>query len=292
MSTCLRLDVMKNHSFQWTFIPWVTFSLAALICGIHIFAWLTGSSSNFEKSFGVVSGEYHTYITYAFLHDDWSHLAANTTLLVIFGSLLEQQVRRFYYISLIVLSILLAAVFGQHFPYPATLELTGPIVGLSGATWATKVASVGILIRHWNRVGACIWFATLVYLEVIAPVSAYLAIACLLGLLGLMFSGVRRHVPARLMPYIRHSRRLLQPYWVIPSLLASAPLIDILIKQFAYPGGVGHLTGALIGLLFLYLVKDRITTDRIPYVFTLTDRAKSAFLRVTSGRSETLPPSI
>jgi len=292
LSTCLRLDVMKNHSFQWAFIPWVTFSLAALICGTHIFAWLTGISANFEKSYGVVSGEYHTYITYAFLHAYFGHLALNTIALVIFGSFLEQQVRRFHYISLIVLSILLAAVFGQHFPYPATLELTGPIVGLSGATWAIKVASVGILIRHWNRVGACIWFATLAYLGVIESISAYLAIICILGLFSLMFSGVHRQVPARLMPYIRHSRRLLQPYWLIPSLLASAPLIDILIKQFAYPGGVGHLTGALIGLLFLYLVKDRITTDRTPYVFTLTDQAKSAFLRVTFGRSETLPPSI
>ena len=280
---------MKNHSFQWTFIPWVTFSLAALICGIHIFAWLTGSSANFEKSYGVVSGEYHTYITYAFLHAYFGHLALNTIALVIFGSFLEQQVRRLYYISLMVLSILLAAVFGQHFPYPATLDLAGPIVGLSGATWATKVASVGILTRHWNRVGACIWFATLVYLEVIAPVSAYLAAACLLGLLGSMFSGVRRHVPARLMPYIRHSRRLLQPYWVIPSLLASAPLIDILIKQFAYPGGVGHLSGALIGMLFLYQVKDRITTDGTPYIFTWTYRAKSAFRRVNLGDTTCRP---
>ena len=88
---------MKKNSFQWTFIPWVTFPLTFLICGIHIFAWLTGSSAKFEKSYGVVSGVYHTYITYAFLHDDWSHLAANTTLLIIFGSFLEQQVRRFYY---------------------------------------------------------------------------------------------------------------------------------------------------------------------------------------------------
>lgn len=273
---------MKKNSFQWTFIPWVTFSLAILICGIHISALITGRSAEFEKSYGVVQGEYHTYITYAFLHAHWEHLTFNTIILVIFGSLLEQQVRWFYY-PLIALSILVVAVFGQHFPYPDTSRWTEPIIGLSGATWAMNVAGVGILIRHWNRVGACSCFAIIIYLKVIASVSDYLAIICLLGLLGLMFSGVRRRIPARLMPYIRHSRRLLQPYWVIPSLLITAPLIDILIRQFAYPSGIGHLSGALIGMLFLYLVKDRITMDGTPYIFTWTDRAKSAFNRVNLG---------
>ena len=287
---------MKKNSFQWTFIPWVTFPLTFLICGIHIFAWLTGSSANFEKSYGVVSGVYHTYITYAFLHDDWSHLAANTTLLIIFGSFLEQQVRRFYYIPLIVISILVASVFGQHFPYSDTSKWTEPIIGLSGATWALSVAGVGILVRHWNRVGACSCFATLVYLEVIAyefvlesVFWGLVVVICLLGLVAIMFSYIREKIPAQLMSYLGYFRRLLQPYWVIPSLLIPAPLIAILIKQFAYPGGVGHLSGALIGMLFLYLVKDRITTDGTPYIFTWTDRAKSAFRRVNLGDTTCRP---
>ena len=282
---------MKNHSFQWTFIPWVTFSLAALICGIHIFAWLTGSSANFEKSYGVVSGEYHTYITYAFLHDDWSHLAANTTLLIIFGSFLEQQIRRFYYIPLIVISILVASVFGQHFPYSDTSKWTEPIIGLSGASWALSVAGVGILVRRWNRVGACSCFTTLVYLEVIAYnlVLELVVVICLLGLFTLMFSHVRAKIPAQLMSYFGYFRRLLQPYWVIPSLLIPAPLIAIIINQFVYPAGVGHLSGALIGMLFLYLVKDRIATDEFPYIFTWTDRAKSAFRRVSPGDTTCRP---
>ena len=141
---------MKIHNIPWQFFPWITVFLTGLICAVHIFVPSVMDPAAFRASYGITPGSYHTYITYGFLHADPLHLLSNTIGLLIFGAVVELQVRRSWYISAIAMSILAGALCVIYFPYPTLPDLSERVVGFSAAGWALKIIGLGVFIRFWG----------------------------------------------------------------------------------------------------------------------------------------------
>lgn len=270
---------MEKHKFRLEFFPWITVFLASLIYGIYIFVPLVEAPADFRESHGVKPGEYLTYITYGFIHANLKHLFWNTFFLLIFGSVVEQQVRRRYYISVIGIAIFVGAVCGIVFPYPTTPDTSERIVGFSAAGWALIVMGVCILIRHWNLGKVCFWVATILfgafslvecesikYGRVTPEIGAWVVELFGLGICIIVYSWFRNRPPLHVS---------------IPVLLMLIPLTGLLHAHGAHPGEVGHLTGALIGTLFLFpVLQNEAATDRTTWLIGVADIVQTAVRRI------------
>ena len=270
---------MKIHNIWLKFFPWITVILAGLICLIHIFEPLVEAPAAFKDSYGIKPGAYYTYITYGFIHADLEHLFRNTFFLLIFGSVVEQQVRRLYYILIIGIAIFVGAVCGIVFPYPTTPDTSERIVGFSAAGWALIVMGVCILIRHWNLGKVCFWVAIILfgafslmecelikYGRVTPEIGAWVVELFGLGICIIVYSWFRNRPPLHVS---------------IPVLLMLIPLTGFLHAHGAHPGEVGHLTGALIGTLFLFpVLQNEAATDRTTWLIGVADIVQTAVRRV------------
>ena len=248
-------------AFTSTFYPWITLFLAALICSIHIFVYLAGSPAAFRDSYGFTPGEYHTYITYAFIHTDLRHLLQNTIELLIFGTIVEFKVRRLYYISAIGISIVAAAVCVNSVPYFTLESYLVKMVGFSAVVWALTIMTLGVLIRYGRLTKPIFWVTV-----------CLLCIIIFDGLLLLLFekvtidSGLIATVLAQLglcsifLAWI-FRRSLL--YVLIPVVSMLHPLSPLIHTQGAHPAEIGHLAGALVGMLFLFpIYRSEVTREK------------------------------
>ena len=169
LTSQVRWMLTNLRDFPWKFFPWVTVFLAGLICVIHIIVPLIESPATFRASYGITPGAPYTYLTYGFLHAHLFHLANNTLGLLILGTVVELQVSRTRYISVIAISILAGAVYMINFPYPALPDLAGRVIGFSAAGWAITIIGIGVLIRHWrwgkgfSWVTICLFFLFIIY---------------------------------------------------------------------------------------------------------------------------------
>lgn len=131
-------------------LPWLTFSLVAFLAGLFWFIGPMTENSNAGVFIGglVSSGEVYRIVTAGFLHEDWSHLATNAVLLLIFGWVVEPIIgaRR--------TAILLfgASIIGYTTMY-LLMESYGQfplfrVVGSSAALWGLIGTSIVLVFKH------------------------------------------------------------------------------------------------------------------------------------------------
>jgi rhomboid protease GluP len=87
---------------------------------------------------GQLNGEYWRFVTYAFLHLNWTHIIANLALLWWVGRIVERRVGTGRFALIFLLSILLsrATIFIKHLTSPsegAAIGASGGVFGLLGA---------------------------------------------------------------------------------------------------------------------------------------------------------------
>ena len=280
-----RLSMSKVANFPWQFVPWMTILLATMLWVIHILVHWVEDPAAFWDSYGIRHGDYHTYITYGFLHADLAHILQNTIGLLVFGTVVELQARRFWYISIVAISIFAGALCVVHFPYPAPPDLPERVVGFSAAGWALNVMAIGVLIRHWGWGKGLFWVSVVLFGALgvdelnsmgsgeITPVTGVLVTA-LFGL-GIWLT----------LHYRSHHRPAL--CGLIPILWMILPLSRLLNAHGVHPGEVGHLAGALTGAILLYpILRNKVVTDRTAKAIGVVNRLWYASGRVVRDNWE------
>ncbi len=139
-----------------TRIPWATFSLAAIIAVISIWAFF--DLENAVEQFGLIPAKAWrfgglTFLTSFFLHAGIVHLVSNLYFLIIFGIHVENYLGRKRWLLL----VLLAAIAGDFLHVMADPRAEIPCIGASGgisgliAFYALKFphARLGILFRYY-----------------------------------------------------------------------------------------------------------------------------------------------
>jgi membrane associated rhomboid family serine protease/Zn-finger nucleic acid-binding protein len=139
-----------------TRIPWATFSLAAIIAVISVWAFF--DLENAVEQFGLIPAKAWrfgglTFLTSFFLHAGIVHLVSNLYFLIIFGIHVENYLGRKRWLLL----VLLAAIAGDFLHVMADPRAEIPCIGASGgisgliAFYALKFphARLGILFRYY-----------------------------------------------------------------------------------------------------------------------------------------------
>ena len=83
----------------------VTFALATILCSVHLFVAVKGSSDHVILEYGVPNDNAWAYIGYAFLHDGIWHLVGNVGSLLVCGGLIEHRIGKGWFLVLIALSV-------------------------------------------------------------------------------------------------------------------------------------------------------------------------------------------
>jgi len=147
-------------------LPLVTWGLAALICGVSV--WAFSDLARVVKEFGLVPAQAWrhgglTFLTSFVLHGGLLHLLSNVYFLLIFGDNVEEALGRRRYLALIAL----AAVVGDLLHVAMDPHSQVPCIGASGGIsgiivfYALKFphARLGFLFRiywafRWVRISA------------------------------------------------------------------------------------------------------------------------------------------
>ena len=260
-------------------MPWMTLFLIGLICAVHAFVSLFKDPTDIWASYGIVPGKYHTYLTYGLIHVDLKHLLTNMLTLLIFGIVVELQIGRLLFTSVVLIAIFAGAVCAVAFLYPTPIELSGRIVGFSVAVSALAVMGVSILISHWSLGEGLFWFA----LVLLALMGIYETWSVTSG-------DVSPAIGGSVLALVGLGAVLLCLSWfclrtalavVIPVLTMLSPLTGLLHAHGVHPGEVAHLAGAVVGAAFLYpILQNGDATDRTISAMGAVERCRSAAVRV------------
>ena len=136
-------------------LPIVTVSLLAVIWTIEAIAQFGGHRLTLIENYGLHFDNYLTYFTHAFIHAHLPHIVENSVGLLIFGSIVELQLRA-KWIFVAALCGVLAGAIGATLFYEIT-DASTTAVGLSAATSALSVLCVGVLARYWVATHIRIW---------------------------------------------------------------------------------------------------------------------------------------
>ena len=154
--------------------PWVTWSLAALIAAVSLWAFFHLEAT--VRTFGFIPAQAWrygglTFLTSFFLHGDVLHLAGNLYFFLIFGDNVEDYLGRWRYLVVILTATVAADVVHLLANPAATVPAIGASGGISGVIvfYALQFphARLGFLFRYffyfrWVRMPA--WFALVLWL--------------------------------------------------------------------------------------------------------------------------------
>ncbi|MBR0460240.1 MAG: rhomboid family intramembrane serine protease [Victivallales bacterium] len=151
-----------------SFLPWCTWTIAALCVVVFCLEWALGGSKQFSQEFGLIPSDCWrdggmTFLTSMFLHADIFHLVGNLYFLLLFGDNVEDCLGVPTYLLLILLSGLSAGLLHLAF-FPHSMV---PCIGASGfisgiiAAYAVFFPSVRILfcwrIGGWRMMPLWRW---------------------------------------------------------------------------------------------------------------------------------------
>ena len=128
--------------------PVVTITLLILIWAVEIFARIGGADQREELivNFGLNFSHGLTYLTYPFVHANLEHIMLNTIGLLLYGWLVELQMKPRWFVFCISVSTLVGATGTALLHVFTGIETIG--VGLSTVTGAMSVLWVSILARY------------------------------------------------------------------------------------------------------------------------------------------------
>ena len=246
-------------NYQFRHFPWMTFGLFGTVWAIHLFIGWFGDADVAREAFGVDFGNAMTYVTHAFIHDGMFHVIGNTLALLALGAVTEAQVGRRWYGAIVLLGML-AGPAGAFVFYEATgTPLDVRLVGISAATNALFIVTIGILACHWGWGGrlSAVTFWSFVALFIVAILRlslkelgniSYISAAVCIGLCLFASWHCWRRNEGR--PY-----KLTAMLWMIIPVMAG-----LLLEQWSYPSS-GHLAGSVMGaVLALAVLKGESPT--------------------------------
>ncbi len=140
--------MITSRRLNMAHTPVVTITLLFLIWAVEIFARVGGADQREEliANFGLNFSHGLTYLTYPFIHADPGHIMQNTVGLLLYGWLVELQMKPKWLLVCILTSTLVGAT-GPAILFVFTgIETIG--VGLSTVTGAMSVLWISILARY------------------------------------------------------------------------------------------------------------------------------------------------
>ena len=131
-------------------VPWMTLVLFGTVWAAHLAMTWSGSSESVRDAYGLDFDHALTFLTYALIHADMRHVMENTLILLIFGPVVEAQIRRRWYVTVVVSSMLAGVAGAYLFRSVTGLVLDEKVVGLSAATNALMIVAIGVFMCRWG----------------------------------------------------------------------------------------------------------------------------------------------
>ena len=260
-------------------VPWMTLTLFTAIWVIYLFALASANSEFIRESLGIEIGKYYTYVTHAFVHADLFHIFLNSLGLLAFGAVVEQQVKRYWFLAALVGGVLVGAIAGVVFPVPTHMDSLGPVVGFSAVVYALVIMGIGVLIRHWRWGTGMFRFTiglfTLLILAIanemltgeLEPLGGIVSIVLLV--VGMPLSFLLRR---------RHSKML---FVSIPIMWVLLVLTELATAEGIYTSAAGHSLGAVVGaILLIPVLQSEVASQRSLW---LQNKVRRVWIIVSNG---------
>ena len=244
------MNISNNRQFRH--FPWMTLALFGMVWAIHLSIRWFGDAGVAREAFGIDFGDAKTYMTHAFLHDGMFHVIGNTLALLVFGAVTEAQVGRRWYGAIVLLGILAGPAGAFLFHEATGLGFDVRLVGISAATSALFIVTVGILASHWGwgrglssinfwLFGTILFFALLtLLLQELGNITRIAATFCIGLCVGASWYCWRRTDG--------------RPYKLTALLLVVILLMaELFVGQWSYSSS-GHLAGSVMGAVLAFAV--------------------------------------
>ena len=251
------MDLRRIHLGD---VPWMTLTLLGAIWGVYLFGLCSGKSEFIRESFGIRTGEYHTYLTHAFIHADLKHIVENSIALLIFGSVTEQQVKWHWFVAAISLGVSAGAIAGVLFPLPIGTNSLGPVVGISAVVFGLVIIGIGVLVRHWRWEKGVFWTTIVCFCLLLLAMASQMQsseLEPMKGLAAITFLAIGM----RLSFYYWHRNSKLVCAF-IPLMWVTLVLTGIVTAEDYYTSAAGHLFGAVVGaILLIPILRDEVPSQ-------------------------------
>ena len=227
----------------------MTLTLFAAIWVIYLFALASANSEFIRESFGIEIGKYYTYVTHAFVHADLFHIFLNSLGLLAFGAVVEQQVKRYWFVAALVGGVLVGAIVGVVFPVPTHMDSLGPVVGFSAVVYALVIMGIGVLIRHWRWGTGMFRFTIGLFTLLILVMANEMFVGELEPLGGIVAVALLVvGMPLSLYLWRHHSEMLCAS---VPMMWVLLVLTELATAEGAFTSAAGHSLGAVVGAILL-----------------------------------------
>ena len=158
--------------FRLSYLPWMTITLFGLLWAVHLATPLISSPQAVREAYGLAFNNVFSYLTHSLVHDVGTyHIVINSLSLLVFGSLVEAQTGRRWYVATVVLGILggVAGVFVLEAVTGLSPGEKG--IGFSAATSALCVLGISALVYqwHWGKVTCVLTLSLLWTVSVLEP---------------------------------------------------------------------------------------------------------------------------
>ena len=119
------------------------------VWSLYAFSFIPARLSGDEPIAMIPGSQVWSFLTYAFLHANWSHLFTNCIWLLIFGSVVARRLRTFRFLLLAGISAIAgaAAMLVTHWADG------GNVIGASGAVSGVMAAAIPLMFASGMRLG-------------------------------------------------------------------------------------------------------------------------------------------
>jgi membrane associated rhomboid family serine protease len=227
------------------YFPDVTFTLSAIM--IAIFLFTRTNIVYYENLFGFVPihPQIYAFMTYMFIHVDFTHIFFNVLFLIIAGMAIEQTLGRWVFLAVFFASGNIAVIFDILGRFLSGISFSAPFVGASGAIFG--VIAVATMLKPMDKI------PTVLAVLALLPIGQWaLASAGQLGLsesTQIVINGFVATIALLLVLFIPAN----VPFFVTIILFLFSWMIIILLRLPTTVSNLGHL-GGVVGALISFFI--------------------------------------
>lgn len=248
------MGILERFGFgDIEYFPDVTFTLAAIMIAVFLFTRM--DIAYYENVFGFVPlhPQIYAFITYMFIHVDFTHIFFNVLFLIIAGMTIEQTLGRWVFLAVFFSSGAIAVIFDILGRVLSGISFSAPFVGASGAIFG--VIAVATMLKPMEKI------PTVLAILALLPIGQWVLESAgglnLSETTQIAIEGILAMAALILVVFIPSSA----PFFVTTILFLFSWMVIILLRLPTTVSNVGHL-GGVVGALISFAIFGKKKSEK------------------------------